>query len=227
MPPNNPTEAQVFISIIGVVIAWLLYRMNVQQQRDAWLRTFKEMHEAFWNDLDMAEVRAWLACQTVYLEIEPILAKRKAIDEAPEDATHLTKDEYVVLEKLDKFFNLMHRTVAVINRVKVGHYMDLWQRFYVQYWLSLVDVPDRQLVHWYVNRFYSELSALRRSLMEKEGSEHSASNVFALAVTIGLIVFFITSSMAGGLTGLQGFFIGVFVVILFFIVLGMPETYQI
>ena len=64
--------------------------------------------------------------------------------------------------------------------------------------------------------------------MEKprEDSKHSSSNVFSLAVTVGLIVFFITSAMAGGLTGVQGFFIGLFVVILLFVVLGMLEGHQ-
>jgi hypothetical protein len=149
------TGPQLLISIIGVVIAWLLYRLNVQQQRDTWLRTFKDMHEAFWNDADMAEVRAWLACQAAYLEIEPILAKRKRIEDGKDDPRNLSKEEYATLEKLDKFFNFMQRTLAIIERVKVARHRDLWHQFYVQYWLNVLRREDRTLLQWYVKKFYN------------------------------------------------------------------------
>ena len=48
--------------------------------------------------------------------------------------------------------------------------------------------------------------------------ERSHSNGFALSVAVGLIVFFVTRESAGGLTGTQGFFIGVSAVILLYAV---------
>jgi hypothetical protein len=55
-------------SIAGAVIAWMLYRLNKNQQKDSWLKVYKEVHEAFWNDPMMAEVRSWVACEQAYLE---------------------------------------------------------------------------------------------------------------------------------------------------------------
>lgn len=51
-------------------------------------------------------------------------------------------------------------------------------------------------------------------------AEHSAartSNTLSLAVAIGLITFFVAEAWAGGLTGIQGFFIGLSAIVFIYI----------
>ncbi len=60
----------------------------------------------------------------------------------------------------------------------------------------------------------------------KEHSEARHSNVFALAMTVGLIVLFVTVESPGGLSGIQGFFIGFSSVMLLFLLAAILEGYE-
>jgi cation transport ATPase len=56
---------------------------------------------------------------------------------------------------------------------------------------------------------------------KKESRERAAagtSNVFSLAVAVGLITFFIAGEWTGGLTGIQGFFVGSSIIVFLFII---------
>lgn len=55
----------------------------------------------------------------------------------------------------------------------------------------------------------------------KKDSQQITPTIFPLAIVVGLIVFFITSEEPGGLTGVQGFFMGFSAVILLFVVVGI------
>ena len=60
----------------------------------------------------------------------------------------------------------------------------------------------------------------------EEHSEPRRSNILSLAMAIGLIILFLTSEIPGGLTGIQGFFVGFFSVILLFVVAAILEEYK-
>jgi len=55
-------------------------------------------------------------------------------------------------------------------------------------------------------------------------SERRLSNVFSLAVTVGFLVFLVTNDLKGGLTAVQGFFVGFFVVFSLYIVACLLES---
>lgn len=66
----------------------------------------------------------------------------------------------------------------------------------------------------------SPTASTRKSL------ETGRSNILAFAVTVGLLIFFVTGELDGGLTGFQGFFVGATSVILLFVLLGLVESLQ-
>lgn len=60
----------------------------------------------------------------------------------------------------------------------------------------------------------------------RERAAGRTSNVFSLAVAVGLITFFITGEWAGGLTGMQGFFVGLSVIVFLFIISQAFSKYK-
>lgn len=53
-----------------------------------------------------------------------------------------------------------------------------------------------------------------------------SSSVLTLAVAVGMIVFFATDAVEGGLSGVQGFLMGVFGVLLFFLFAVILDRYR-
>ncbi len=144
------------LSIIGVSLSALLYLHHREQRRDAWLRDFRELHKWFWEDEDMAEVRAWLANETSYQTVAPVLTARRDIDERRVAPTEISSEQYMVLEKLDKFCNIL-TSVQVLDPSFKRH-QGLWRRLFVEYWIEEIFSPDRAEIRWYVERFYHDLS---------------------------------------------------------------------
>lgn len=144
-------------STAGAVIAWMLYRLNKNQQKESWLKVYKEVHEAFWNDLMMAEVRSWIACEQAYLEIKPILQKRRNIDEGKLLSDNLSKSEYVLIDKLDRFLNLVLRINVVNSQLNFDYGQGAWKTLFIEYWLIESMKENRSELDWYVQRFFPEV----------------------------------------------------------------------
>jgi len=104
----------LLVGIAGLVLSLAVYRLSTRQREDAWLQHFAAIHDRFWSDDDMKEVRAWFDCQDAYRKVEGVLKKRRD----PQAAATITTDEYSELEKLDKFLTLMTRVVSLHPRVK-------------------------------------------------------------------------------------------------------------
>jgi len=145
-------------SIAGVAIAWILYRLNERQQKESWFRTFTEFHEAFWNDPVMSEVRCWIAYERAYLDLKPILHKRRDIEEGKLSPKTLSKREYEVIEKLDKFLNLVLRVDVVSSLLKSNYGQLLLRELFIDYWLKQSLRENRAELKWYVEHFLPELA---------------------------------------------------------------------
>jgi hypothetical protein len=141
----------------GAVIAWMLYRLSENQQKDAWLKVYKEVHEAFWDDFVMAEVRSWIACEQSYLELKQVLQKRKDIDEGKLSADNLDGTEYVLIDKLDKFLNLVLRINVVNSQLSSDYGQRAWKTLFIEYWLIESMKENRSELNWYVQRFFPEV----------------------------------------------------------------------
>lgn len=145
----------VVITFIGVVIAGLVHRHSIQQARESWLRTYKELHEAFWSDPDFREIRSWLACDSAYSIIQPIMKKRQLIAEKPSASASISVEEYQVLEKLDRFLHFLLR-IAVLNP-EFENRRDLWDKLYFGYWLKKFNhQQQRPELKWYYEEFYKQ-----------------------------------------------------------------------
>jgi hypothetical protein len=79
-------------SITGTIIAILLYWLSRHQQQETWIKVY-EIHDGFWNDPVMTRVRHWINYEQAYLELKPILQKRREIDEGKSTGGELSESE--------------------------------------------------------------------------------------------------------------------------------------
>lgn len=146
------------VGVIGSIIAYFVYKLGRHQQKETWVRTYREIHETFWNDPIMAKVRYWINYDRAYLEIKPILQKRKIIDEGSLAQEELLESEYKCLDDLDKFYNLALEVAALNSHTKIKFEQDFWKHLYFDYWVSdRIRDEKRKELQWYVERFYPEL----------------------------------------------------------------------
>ena len=148
-------STQIIIGIAGVVISWGVFRLTKQRMKDTWIRTYAEIHSAFWNDPIIQEVRCWLAYPNVNADLKSILLKRRDIDKAVRDKPSLTCEEYSKLDKLDKYLNILLRAVTL--NPKISRKRDLWNALNFKYWLCACLDSHRPELKWYVQKFYSQL----------------------------------------------------------------------
>ena len=111
---------QAFSGLTGVgaiFLAYYAYRLTKRQRDDAWFHAFTTLHESFWNDDDLKYVRACIANDADYAELEPILRKHL------HGRNQLSRYEYPNLQKVDKFFNFLIRAREVSKELEaVGIY---------------------------------------------------------------------------------------------------------
>ena len=154
--------SKIVLGMVGAVVSALLYQHQREERNELLLKHFLELHELFWKESDFADVRRWISCQKAYEEIEPILSIRKQIEdkELPPDA--LENRHYAILEKIDKFCNLMMRAIALNPQFKNQRAKALWKRLFFNYWVvHMMNKERRPLLRWYVENFYEDI--LRRS----------------------------------------------------------------
>lgn len=149
---NLAPLVQPMTGIIGALIAFMLFRLSRQQYRDGTNRTYKDLHEGFYNDVVLAKVRKYLACGQSYAPVQEILQKRQQIffGDLPENS--LTPEEYDVLEEIDRFLNFLVRISAVAPQFKNIHAS--WREHLLDYWVRRMQEDDREHFRWYANQFF-------------------------------------------------------------------------
>lgn len=139
---------EIVPSLLGPIIAFLLYRLNREIRRDRWAQELRDFHQFFWTNPDCEKVRIWLACDASYESIRPILQRRLKNE-------YILEKEYKTLETLDKFFALL----AMYRRIEIkdGKHMAWTRRAFDEYWLGCLTSTKRPELRDYVHRFYKEL----------------------------------------------------------------------
>jgi hypothetical protein len=147
--------SKVILGVAGLLVSWALYLQNKQRGRETWIRTYAEFHREFWNDLHFQEVRCWLAYPAAYRRLRTVLIKRQKLANEARDAKELNKEEYVMLEKLDKYLNMIMRAVTINPEVSTQR--DFWDSLHFKYWLNACLDTRRPELAWYIEKFYKPL----------------------------------------------------------------------
>ena len=74
----------------------------------------------------------------------------------------VTPDEYIHLEKIDKFLNLLIRILAVNHEIGDRHAQGLWNDLYLDYWAKEF-MASQPLFAWYADEFYPNHASLFRN----------------------------------------------------------------
>ncbi len=149
------------VAAAGVLVAYMVYRLSRQNQTESWLRTYEDLHEIFWTDPAIREVRSWLASSPAYEKVKPAFVQRRRILEGEDSADQQSSKDYEALEKMDRFLNFLMRVVAVNPAFEKQR--DLWQNLYFGYWLEQFARDDRREICWYVQQFYPYLYKVMRA----------------------------------------------------------------
>lgn len=160
--------SSLVVGAVGAAIAALLYGLNKAQLRDAWMQAYRETNEAFWNDTDMLQVRAWLAHDAEYKKISPLLQCRCESTES----MCVSRDELVVLDTLDKFLNLMVRVVAIDQTLRSEHGQNQWRSLFFGFWIAKCTSDSRLELRNYIARYYPELAT--SEMFRNGGLAHQA-----------------------------------------------------
>ena len=147
----------VVTGIAGMIIAILLYRLSKYQREESWVKVYMEILDSFWNDPVMARVRYWINYDKAYLELNPVLHKRREIDEKKKSPQELDESEYMFLDDLDKFYTLALQLAAINTHLRVSFEQRFWKDLYFDYWILGCLKEGRTELKWYVERFYPEL----------------------------------------------------------------------
>ena len=149
----------IILGIAGLLISWAVYQQTNQRARETWLRTFASIHEAFWDDPDIHEVRCWLAYPRAYETLRTVLLKRQALSDEAQDVPDLEREEFLMLDKLDKYLNTLLRVITI--NPEVSKHRDLWNALHFKYWLNACLDLRRPELNWYVKKFYGRCMGVR------------------------------------------------------------------
>jgi len=159
----------ILISFAGLLVAIAVYFLSKQQLRESWLKNYGEIHTIFWNDEDIKTIRYCIAYEKAYEDLRRVLVRRRELYEDVDGSVEpLVQEEYVLIDKLDKFLNLFERAAGI--RPELNKYRDLWKDLFFQAWLDYCLNPDRSELNWYMEKFYSHLVALHKNLKDDPNS---------------------------------------------------------
>jgi len=100
-------SVQALVAIASASIALMLYRLYRQQRHDGINRTYKDLHEGFFNDANLAKVRKYLACGQSYAPVQSVLKKRQQI--LLRDSLRDLLEDGMTPKERDSLHNLLHR----------------------------------------------------------------------------------------------------------------------
>lgn len=145
----------IFQFLLTGILGILGYLISKHTLNNTWLRTLSEINESFWSDDEIKLIRCAITYPEAYKQLQHVLVKRLSLHKN-ESNIELKEEEYLLLDKLDKFLHIMERTV--VSNPMLRHKKALWSALYFDFWLEkCMDKPE---LHWYVNTYYPTLSLL-------------------------------------------------------------------
>lgn len=139
---------------LTTVLGLLGVRISRQSAQNNWLQTLGSINDKFWNDPDISLIRCCITYPNAYERLQKILEKRKRLYNQTTRTIQLSEEEYVLLDKLDKFLHLLQR--AAISSPRFGREPDLWKALLFNFWL--IKCMDHVELRWYITNFYDGLN---------------------------------------------------------------------
>ena len=158
------------VTLLGIIVAACFTIRELRNTRKIHAQNvLKDHYRHFWDNEDMATVRGWLACDRAYEKLRPILETRMN----PELRNTLDAEDYLKLDKVDKFIN----TVMLIVRLNLDHKNDeeneklLWEELHLHYWISAPYIYNRRCFIKYIyicyrESFYEEMKSIGEKKMK-------------------------------------------------------------
>ena len=113
---------------LSALIALMALQHNRKNTQEPWMVTFRELHKEFWDDDDMTKVRTWICCDEAYrLTLLPVLNRRLS--------GQVSRDEYLILDTLDKFLALMLRVVIIQSSKMSNEQKKIFKGLNYYWWL--------------------------------------------------------------------------------------------
>lgn len=133
-------------AVVAVKNSKLLFSLRI---KDEWLKSYKEHYIHFWNDKDLRKVRLWITNDQSYEnKLLPVLKKRL------ENEREITEEEYVVIDILDKFINMI-MLIRQINP-KLKQEDDIWEELMLSYWQTAPIRKERVELQEYIKVCYKK-----------------------------------------------------------------------
>lgn len=149
-----PTLISSIALTAGAVVTYLNYKITIRHYQllarndeNGWYKEFRELYSEFWDSLDMAQVRAWIACDESYNAIRTVLTQRLS--------GNVSASDYSVLEKIDKFCALMTCIIDMDARPENDKQKELWQSLYYKYWIF--KMKERAELSSYVMKYWPNI----------------------------------------------------------------------
>lgn len=129
-----------------------------RNSQEPWTITFRTLHQEFWNDPEMAKVRAWICNDEAYSRVRPAFEKRLV--------GQVSYEDYAYLETFDRFCALMQRVITANFQPMSKAQHSTWSKLGYCYWLF--QLKGRTALRAYVVRQFPELGPYLASAGKKE-----------------------------------------------------------
>lgn len=122
-----------FVGIVGFLAAYLTFRfVDRRKQQSDWERHFLENYLAFWTDEHLVKVRYWIAIDSGYETIQPLLMRRC------EQPKEINEEDSKVLEAIDRFCARLAAYDVVDKSYKHSAKRIPWVQAHRSHWSKLI-----------------------------------------------------------------------------------------
>ncbi|WP_108259937.1 hypothetical protein [Mangrovicoccus ximenensis] len=159
-PAVQPYVGHIILALATLYASGKLGAFNRSKQRDELNAQYAAMHDEFWKDPALGEVRKMMLVDKVYDRVRPVLARRFQAH------SEMTEEDYDTLDKIDKYVNFVIRVDAVKRRYlrelgRAGSTERFVEDMLFEYWLRQIVVRNRVELFAYVAIFYYMLPKSR------------------------------------------------------------------
>lgn len=147
--PPDPGYITAFGVMLAAVAGWRTYHVvSKGTLRKSWMDSFHSVHDKFWENQEIADVRRWIAADEEYRDLESILSLRVNGG----DANVLSPEANRKLEKVDKFCAVLQRIEFFKHANMERNTRILWHYSFSDFWMRKID--SREALRQYIKLYW-------------------------------------------------------------------------